>query len=204
MADVECVLDIGAELGECPVWCRRSERLYWTDIRGRTLNRFDPQTRVNEQCAVEIEVGSFALRENGGLLVATRDGLGFLDFDTGVLDLRADPEAHRPANRFNDGRADPKGRFVGGTMADPYLTGERAGTLYSVAPDLTSRPICSDIGISNGLAFSPDGASMYFADTPQDTIWVFDYEPSTGIAANQRTFASTATFAGRPRRGLCR
>lgn len=198
MTDVSCVLDVRAELGECPVWSREERRLYWVNINGHTLNRFDPATGDNEVCQLTEQVGSFVLRDQGGLVVALRSGFHFLDFDTAALTPIVDPEADKPDNRFNDGRCGPDGRFWAGTMRDPQDAAQRSGALYCLDTDLSWRTMVTDVGVSNGLAFSPDGGTMYYADTRQETIWAFDFRAEDGTLGNRRVFATTHDLPGRP------
>lgn len=200
MDDVACVLDIRAKLGECPVWSREEGRLYWIDIAAQRLNRFDPTAGTNQVCRLPEQIGSFALREQGGMVVAMRSGFHFLDFDTGHLTAICDPEADKPENRFNDGRCGPDGCFWAGTMQDPADPARRNGSLYRLGTDLGCTRMVTDIGVSNGLAFSPDGKIMYFADTNRDvqTIWAFDFDADAGMIRNRRVFATTHELPGRP------
>ena len=198
MTDVSCVLDVRAALGEGPTWSREERRLYWVNINGHTVNRFDPATGANEVCQLPEQVGSFVLREAGGLVVALRSGFHFLDFDAAALTPIADPEADKPDNRFNDGRCGPDGRFWAGTMRDPQDPTQRTGALYCLDTDLSWRTMVSDVGVSNGLAFSPDGGTMYHADTRQETIWAFDFRAEDGTLSNRRVFATTHDLPGRP------
>ena len=198
MTDVSCVLDVRAALGEGPTWSREERRLYWVNINGHTVNRFDPATGANEVCQLPEQVGSFVLREQGGLVVALRSGFHFLDFDTAALTPIVDPEADKPDNRFNDGRCGPDGRFWAGTMRDPQDPAQRTGALYCLDTDLSWRTMVSDVGVSNGLAFSPDGGTMYYADTRQETIWAFDFRAEDGTLSNRRVFATTHDLPGRP------
>ena len=198
MTDVSCVLDVRAELGECPVWSSEERRLYWVNINGHTVNRFDPATGNNEVCQLPEQVGCFVLREQGGLVVALRSGFHFLDFDSAALTAIVDPEADKPDNRFNDGRCGPGGRFWAGTMRDPQDPAQRSGALYCFDTDLSWRTMATDVGVSNGLAFSPDGETMYFADTRQETIWTFDFRAKDGTLSNRRAFATTHDLPGRP------
>lgn len=200
MVEVSCVLDIKATLGECPIWHPPEKKLYWIDINAHTLNRFDPASGGNEVCQLPEQIGSFALRRQGGLLVALRSGFYFLDWDSGALSPISDPEAHLPDNRLNDGRTDPAGRFWAGTMRDPQDPAQRTGSLYRLGTDLQCSPMVTDLGVSNGLAFSPDGRIMYHADTNRSvqTIWAYDFDVDAGAIANKRVFATTHELPGRP------
>jgi len=139
-------------------------------------------------------VGSIAFRESGGLVAATKSGIHFLDAASGALEARVRPEAHLPDNRFNDGRCDRAGRFWAGTMSD--VKRDPVGSLYRLDPDLSCTRLKGGVIIPNGLAFSPDGRTMYFADTNRHTIWAYDYDPATGAATGERVFADTGS--GRP------
>jgi sugar lactone lactonase YvrE len=200
MTDVACVLDVRARLGECPIWCAEEQRLYWADLNGRTINRFNPATGANEVMSLPAQVGSFALREKGGLLVALRSGLCFMEFGKDAVTPVAHPEADLPLNRYNDGRTDPAGRFWVGSMRDPQDPDQRTGSLYRLGTDRATTKVVEGIGTSNGLAFSPDGRRMYFADSNPhvQTIWAFDYDVATGAASNRRVFARTNDLPGRP------
>jgi sugar lactone lactonase YvrE len=139
-------------------------------------------------------IGSIAFRERGGLLAATKSGIHLLDLDQGSLAPLARPEAHLPDNRFNDGRCDRHGRFWAGTMCD--VRRDPVGTLYRLDADLACTPLRNAIIIPNSLAWSPDGRTMFFADTNRHTIWAWDYDPDSGAACRERVFADTGT--GRP------
>ena len=129
-ADVECVLDIRAELGECPIWSAEENALYWIDIYAGRLNRFDPASGQNRAWTLPEAIGSFALWSNGVVLVALKSGLWRYDLETEQLTSLASPETHLANNRLNDGRCDPKGRFWVGSMEDPVDPARPQGSLY--------------------------------------------------------------------------
>jgi len=181
-------------LGECPLWDERESMLWWVDSRWPALKRFDPATgAVMMQLLPEV-VGSIAFRDQGGLLAATKSGLHVLDGAGGALEPMANPEAHLPENRFNDGRCDRAGRFWAGTMCDARR--DPTGSLYRFDADFACAKLRNAIIIPNGLAFSPDNRTMYFADTNRHTIWAWDYDLASGAATNERVFADTGE--GRP------
>jgi sugar lactone lactonase YvrE len=139
-------------------------------------------------------VGSLALREQGGLLAATKSGVHRLDPASGALEAKANPEQHLPDNRFNDGRCDRAGRFWAGTMSN--VNRDPVGSLYRFEADFACTKLRNAIIIPNSLAWSPDGRTMYFADTNRHTIWQYDYDPATGAPTNERVFVDTGD--GRP------
>jgi sugar lactone lactonase YvrE len=181
-------------LGECPLWDEREQMLWWVDSRWPAVKRLDPASGAVMMLVLPVVVGSIAFRERGGLLAATKSGIHFLDPASGALEARANPEAHLPENRFNDGRCDRQGRFWAGTMCD--VRRDPTGSLYRFEADMTCIKLRNTIIIPNGLAFSPDGRTMYFADTNRHAIWAYDYDPASGAAVNERVFADTGS--GRP------
>ena len=208
MINVECVLKIrtgGGPAGECPVWSAKEKRLYWIDIDAPAVNRFDPVSGKNESRALDEQIGSLALREAGGLLIATRSGFHFLDFDSGARQPIVDPEPHLPHNRMNDGRCDPAGRFWCGSMRDPQDPNIVAGALYRLGSDLACTKMLDGLITSNGLAFSPDGRTMYLSDSNvvSQAIWAFDFNAADGTIRNRRLFATTHDLPGRPDGGCC-
>ena len=181
-------------LGECPLWDERERVLWWVDSRWPAVKRLDPESGAVMMQVLPEVVGSIAFRSRGGLIAATKSGIHFMDAASGALERRAHPEAHLPDNRFNDGRCDPAGRFWAGTMSD--VKRDPVGSLYRFDADLACTKLRNAVIIPNSLAFSPDGRTMYFADTNRHTIWAFDYEPASGAATRERVFADTGN--GRP------
>jgi sugar lactone lactonase YvrE len=181
-------------LGECPLWDERARRLWWVDSRWPAVKQLDPASGAVMMLVLPEVVGSIAFREQGGLLAATKSGLHFLDTSNGALAPAANPEAHLPENRFNDGRCDRAGRFWAGTMCDARR--DAVGSLYRFDADMACTKLRNAIIIPNGLAFSPDDRTMYFADTNRHTIWAYDYDLASGAATSERVFADTG--AGRP------
>jgi sugar lactone lactonase YvrE len=181
--NVERVIDSTERLGECPLWDERSHALWWVDILAPAIKRFDSKLRV---FPMPEPVGSIAFRAKGGMLVAMQTGV--YSWDEGEVKLFATPASHQPTHRFNDGRCDRAGRFWVGTMKDPEHT--PTGSLYRFEKDGSSKKIKSDIKVPNSLAWSPDGRTMYFADSPRHKIWAFDYDPDSGEMKNERLFAT--------------
>jgi sugar lactone lactonase YvrE len=194
--DAVCVLDAKAQTGESPVWVPEEQALYWTDIPGKTLNRFDPATGANRVWPMPEEVGSFALREGGGLIAALRSGFALIDLERGQIERLIDPEADRPENRFNDGRCDRQGRFWAGSMNEPRDA--RSGALYRLDAERRCRRMADDVMVANGLAFSPDDRVMYWSDSRALTIYAFDFDAASGAIGNRRIFARLEPHQGGP------
>lgn len=197
---VDCVLDIRAELGECPVWSDAEQVLYWIDIYAGRLNRFDPATGANRFWQIGEPIGSFALCRGGRALLALKSGLHRFDLTSGAMSPIASPEAGIPGNRLNDGRCDRQGRFWVGSMADPVDPSTPRGALYRLDPSLMCTKIAEGYFVSNGLAFSPDGRTLYHSDSypAVRTIWAWDLDPATGTIGNKRVFVDTKGMPGRP------
>ena len=190
------MLDARAELGECPVWSIPEQVLYWIDIRAPSLHRLDPATNENQTWVLPSRVGSFALRESGGAVVALVDGFHLLDFATGALTFLTGP-VHVPGTRFNDGKASPDGRFWAGTMDEESLSRPIA-VLYRLDPDGGLHPMVKDLIVSNGLAWTADGRTMYHSDSKGPIIWAYDYDPNIGEITNRRVLAEPTEQIGRP------
>lgn len=179
------------------MWDPRIASLWSVDIDGRELRRYDATTGVDERFTVHGRPGSMALTADPGtVLVAIEDTIGLLT----VPDLEWSPVATidtgGPANRLNDGALDRQGRFWVGTMHEALE--ESTGLLYRIAPFGMSSVESSGIGIPNGLAFSPDGTTMYFADSDVRTIWKYDYDPDTGLRSNERVLTEYSGLGGSP------
>ncbi|SEF86422.1 SMP-30/gluconolactonase/LRE family protein [Bosea lathyri] len=194
--EVECVLPWGAHLAEGPVWSAPEKRLYWVDILAPSINRFDPATRANEEVMLPRLVSAVARRRGGGLVALTQDGLEAFDFASGTLTPLVDPEAEISDNRFNDGKCDRQGRLWAGTMRlDASRT---SGSLYAIAPDLSWERRESGLTVANGLDWSPDGRTFYFADSAPGRIYAYDFDIREGTLGRRRIFAEIDRALGRP------
>lgn len=194
--DVTCALPAGALLGEGPLWDPVARVLYWVDIKRREVHRFDPATGRDVAWRTPEDVGSLALRAAGGLVVALRSGFHFLDLDTGRTTPVARPEPERTENRFNDGKPDRQGRFWAGSMHEPETRPMAA--LYRLDPDLTCHRMIDGLVCANALCWSPDGQTMYHADTVRRTVWAWDVDPDRGEISGRRVFLRLAGDEGGP------
>ena len=190
-------LNLGAELGEGPLWDAAEQTLYWVDITGKTLYRYHPASGRNEAYPLGRRVGTVALRRSGGVLVALDNGFAAYDLARRELTLLADPEAHLPQTRFNDGKVGPDGRFWAGTMLEGERRGDE-GSLYYLDVDLSVDKVLAGIGISNGLAWSLDEKTLYFVDSMTFSVQAFDYDAAAGTLANGRRVITVAEELGTP------
>jgi len=192
---IEIVADVKTTLGEGPLWDVEQERLYWIDSFDGRIFRATADGREIRAWDVPEKIGSMALRKDGnGAVVSLANGFFLLDFKTGELELIVDPEPDKPNNRINDGKVDKRGRFIAGSM-DTMEEGPN-GALYRLDPDLTLHKLDSDIIVSNGPCWSPDGKIFYFADSWSGEIWAYDYDLETGNVSNRRTFTKIDTSRG--------
>jgi sugar lactone lactonase YvrE len=192
---VELVLDAKATLGEGAIWHAPGQVLYWVDILAGQVHIFDPASGADRAVEVGQAVGTVVPRKAGGVMVALKHGFGSLDLDSGELRLWADPEADKPANRFNDGKCDPAGRFWAGTMQEGV---PKQGALYVLEADGRVWRALSEVSTSNGLVWSHDHQTMYYIDTRTREVAAFDYDLATGAIANRRAAVTIPPTDGFP------
>lgn len=191
---VELVVAAGARLGEGPVWDARTGRLVWIDILAKRIYLTDVQTGESEVVETPLHVGAIVPRAAGGFVAALQDGFWVIGNGDPLLLTRI-PEA-RAGLRFNDGKCDPVGRFWAGTMA--YDESPSAGALYRLGPDARATLMLDGVTISNGLAWSVDGHTMYLIDTPTQRIDAFSFTPSTGEIDDRRPLVHISPEFGAP------
>lgn len=199
MSRVDVAVPTPARLGECPVWSVAEQVLYWTDIESRVVHRFDPATGVETTRGFPGRVGTIALGDGPGKLVlAVENALFGFDWNVpGVLDpiVRLEPDG--TGNRSNDGRIDPAGRFVLGTMFEDASAGRSTGSLYRVDGDEV-RTLRTEVGVPNGLVFDADRERVYWTDTFTSRVIVADYDVATGTWSDERLFFDYTDHPGRP------
>jgi sugar lactone lactonase YvrE len=191
-------------LGESPFWHVTEDALYWCDIPGGCLNRYEPAQARHDQWRFNSDVACCAPLSTGGLLLALRTGIVRFDPAAGEqVQLAAAPyDAQR--ERFNDGKADAQGRFWVGTIYEPRDAPRAA--LYCFGHGRLER-VADGITTSNGLAWSPDERTLYWSDTKAHTVYALDFDATTGRVANRRVFIQfpvksadqeLTSYAGRP------
>ena len=206
----ELVLDARAQLGECPLWSAAEQCLYWIDIAGRRVHRYDPATNLDRVWWVPCEPGCIALAEKGGLVAALRDGFYRFYPQEGLLDKLADAPYDSGDMRFNDGRCDSAGRFWAGAMYEPRTAElaamfclERGATRLGWGPQQSPEQHFG-VKVSNGLAFAEDGKSLFQSDTPNHVIYRFEFDAASGQVGERQVFArlpakgEADVYGGRP------
>jgi len=195
-AEARCVWDAKAGLGEGPVWLEDGQAVYWVDILGGRIHRYAPATGERRTWTMAEQVCSITPRAAGGFVAATRHGFAFFDPETGALEPFAAVEPDRPGNRFNDAKADDRGRLWAGTMNDDG-SNQPTGALYRLDADLAWRRMDDGYRVANGPAFSLDGRTMFHNDTRVRRVYAFDVDAAGGISG-KRVFLEFAEADGKP------
>ena len=179
------------QLGESPVWDVRAQSLYWIDSMAGLIRKLNPATAAIEEFQVPPPFGSMVLRSDGGAVLALRHGFAHYDFTHRALTAGPSIGLDHPMLRLNDGKADPYGRFIAGTMHGGRAADEPPlGGLYRLDAAGALELLETGLGVSNGPCFSPDGRTFYLADSAQRLMWAYDYERD-GPLLNKRIFVDT-------------
>ena len=204
----ELVLNARCGVGESPVWDSARQCLWWVDIPGQrlwcwnSLNGQILQWPTPEQTGcIALAAGSDSL-PHGQCIAAMETGVARLTpLDDGALacDWIARLEQPEPGMRFNDGRCDRQGRLRAGTMVMDMSLARASGQLYALHGD-SLHSLLDGFTTPNGMAFSPDGRTMYLSDSHPNvqTVWAFDYDTDTGTPHHRRVFIDFKPLPGRP------
>ncbi len=199
MTGIDVAVPAGARLGESPVWSPEEDVLYWIDIEGRRVHRFDPVTGVNETRSIPGRPGSLVRTTQPGLLLmAMENQIIWLDWTTGATAPWLTLEPSGIGNRLNDGKTDPSGRYWVGSMHERPAARRYTGSLYRIEGDGSFTATRNRIGISNALAFDAERKRMYFSDTFTRRVVCFDYDLDTGANHNETTFVEFDDLPGSP------
>ena len=198
---VERVLASRAQVGEGAIWSAAEATLYWVDIVARELHRYDPAGGVDQIWTLPSEVGCCAPLDDGRVLVALEEGFTLFDPTGESTELLGCPGDMPAASRFNDGTVDPRGRFLAGTLPKAGAGAEPLGKLYVL--DGRAQVRCleqRDFLIQNGLAFGPDGRTLYVSDSGPavQAVWRYSYDPDNGMCSERRLYFDMRSARGRP------
>lgn len=200
---IQVAYDAVMQTGESPLWHADEQALYWVDIPGRTVHRLDPASGAHQQWVLDTEPASLAIADQGGLVVATRAGV--LHLDTSTADVRTTVIAPAPYDtaitRFNDGKVDGAGRYWIGTIYEPR--DKPAADMYVLEQGTLRQAWAGGMTNSNGLAFSPDGLTMYHADTSAHLVRRFAFDIGAGTVGAERPLKQFSSdkannYGGRP------
>jgi sugar lactone lactonase YvrE len=192
----ELVVDARANLGEGPVWDPDRSVLWWVDILAGLVHRFDSASGRDDFFAAGQLVGAVALGRDGRLFVLGRDSILRLDPETSEVEPIFAFDREDPPRRTNDAKPDPGGRLWLDRMALDHAPG--LGSLDCLSPDLTLTTQVDGLAIPNGLGWSPDGRTMYFAESVSRTITAYDFDVATGSISAGRTFLRIGPELGLP------
>lgn len=192
---VQNVLTTRARLGECPLWNADLQQLFWVDIFNHRVHQFDPATGQDRYFDVGDLVGAIALAGQDRLLIALRDRLAFLNTQTGEVTTLYQIEFPHPSDtRLNDGKCDSQGRFWVGSISD--IAGQAA--LYRYDLDGSLHVMETELTISNGLGWSPDGETFYLTDSALHKIYAYDFEAETGTIRDRRILIDLSDEVAEP------
>jgi L-arabinonolactonase len=193
------IVDGKHELGECAIWCDRTQSIFWTDIQGATLWNHHPTNGVTRSWPMPERLSVFALTaQTDRLLIGLASRLAFFNLDSGEVTTIRAVEEDLPTTRLNDGRCDRQGRFVFGTLNEDKGRAP-IGSFYRLNTDLSlERLPLPGVAISNSICFSPDGTRMYFCDTMQGKIMSCDYDPVSGAIGASSVFVDLTGEKGSP------
>jgi sugar lactone lactonase YvrE len=201
----ELIVDARANLGEGSSWDAVTNRLFWVDIHSGVWHGYDPRHGSDYRHSFDEPVSCSAPcnktwlspgGSSGDAVLALKSGIILLNQSSDDWDYLAQPETHLPGNRFNDGKCDPAGRFLVGTMDNTEK--EASGSLYSYSPAGTLKTLLNGVRISNGLTWSPDYKTFYYIDTPTRQVTAFDYDLASGDIANPRPAVVVPSELGWP------
>lgn len=193
---VDVVVNGRALVGESPLWDDRSQELVWVDILRGEVHRTAIHSGADRFDRLGTTVGAVALCENGGLVAAAADGFCLLDAEGALREWLWRPSTSHPGHRMNDGKCDPAGRFLAGTMTVDRTPG--FCHLYCLEADHSVRTVVDGVTLSNGMAWSLDGTTMYYIDTVHRQIDAFDYDLATGVPSRRRPVVAIEEGAGNP------
>ena len=195
MAEVECVLRMQNTFGESPVWSAEERVLYWVDVKAPAVHRLEPGSGDLRTWPMLEDIGSIALRREGGLIAGMRSGFYTINLSTGTRQLVANPLLNEPMLRFNDGKCDRAGRFWCGTLDDSDF--QPVGSLYRLDANYICQKLDGGFVLINGIAWSPDNKTMYVADSRREIVYQYDFSLADGTIENRRPFISTNSVPGR-------
>ena len=192
--DITCVAQTEDVLGEGVIWNPAERRLYWVDAYGPMIRRYDPNTGDVQSWKMPEIIGSLVFDRTGGIVAGLQSGFCRVSLDPVAVEQVVNPQPG-PDVIFNDGKCDRRGRYLVGTMDRNFAPG--AGVLWRLDPDWSTHRLDDGITVSNGLAWSPDDETMYFADTRALMVYAYDYDVETGNVDNKRIFFRTDDMIGR-------
>ncbi|KAJ4918910.1 hypothetical protein JOQ06_003369 [Pogonophryne albipinna] len=198
---VECVIKAGALIGEGPLWEESQQTLMFVDIAGQKIHRWRPTTNRSESVETEDFVSFVVPRVSGGYLAGMGRSIVAVEWSTQMMTSLVELDEDKPNNRLNDGKVDPRGRLLAGTMGRekrPAEVQRQQGSLFSVTSDLSVTKHLTQVDISNGMDWSLDQKTFFYIDSLSLTVDAFDYDSDSGRLGNRRVVYHLAEGEGLP------
>jgi len=193
---LELVLKSNLLLGESPIWNSFDNSLYFVDIKNPSIHRLQFPSGCFESISAPSEIGCIALSQDGNLIAAMQSGLAHVDFKTSRYSYFSSIDTDLSNNRPNDGKCDKVGRLWIASMDNQE--NNPSGRLWCISHLTKPKVWDSNFVIGNGIDWSPDGKKMYFTDSVNRSIFVYDYDLSNGSIKNKKTFAQIPKAHGFP------
>ena len=203
MSNAELISDGKHSTGESPVWVPEEQALYWVDIPAGQIWRWDSASQTTRFWTLPEKVGCIAHAGGGQWVAGMETGVfrvTLTNDGSANTALLAKANHASPTMRFNDGRCDRQGRFLAGTMFLNMAEAKAVGAVSSFNAAGDQRVLLEHLIVPNGMAFSPDGKTMYLSDSHPtvQTIWALDYDTDSGTPSNRRVFVDMTPLPGRP------
>ncbi|CAJ1087542.1 regucalcin [Xyrichtys novacula] len=198
---VESTVKAGALLGEGPVWEESDQTLLFVDIGGQKIHRWSPATNQIQSLETSDMVSFAVPRKSGGYVAGVGCSIVAVDWSTQAMTPLLELDSDKPNNQLNDGKVDPIGRLVAGTMGREVRPAElerKQGSLFSVDPDLKWTKHLSQVDISNGMDWSLDQRTFFYIDSLALSVDAFDYDITTGQLGNRRVIYRMEKEEGLP------
>lgn len=201
MAVVSIAVDEVDILGEAPQWNGRDNCLYWVDAFRPAIRKWNPASNKLDNYTMPCDIGSFVFTTDGRVVAGMRSGFNLVDLANGDVELIVNPLQRDTRLLLNDGKCDRAGRYWCGSVHSDFIG--RQAELFCLDTDLSVRKMDDGFIVGNGIAFSPDNTRMYFADSRDETVWLYDFDLDRGTLSNRRVFFSTADMDGRVDGAAC-
>ena len=194
-----CAWRVGNRVGEAPNWDAQTQSLLWIDVRAPAVFRLDPATDALTRWALPEVVGAMGITAPGSVVLAMQRSLALLELRSGRLSTLCRIDREPAHNRLNDGKVSPTGRwFVFGSMDDRPNDKQPTGALYVAAAGGAVRLLHEGVTVANGIAFSPDAATIYFSDSHLGRVWHAPWDEATGDMGPPALLCAPDELAGRP------
>jgi sugar lactone lactonase YvrE len=193
---VERVGDALHALGEAPLWSSRERALWYVDLRACAVHRYEPSAGTQRRWNFEEWTAGLALAGDCRLALALGSRVVLFDPATGAIEPFVTPEPRDLGNRLNETKCDPRGCLWTSSMRDYGMA--TTGAVYRIDAQRTPTRVLSPVTVPNGLAWSPDARTLYFADTPDGCLRAYDCDPASGDLGAMRILCERGVVPGSP------